>query len=311
MHKSHRSELRLILAALFFAFNGVVAKWVLLTGITSMRLTEVRTLGVALLILFYLALRKPSEIKVQRELLKRLIIFGIIGVAAVQGFYFFSISKLPVSIALIIEFTAPIWITLYVRFVKKESVARSMWLGLLFGFGGLILVGQVWKGLTFNGIGLISSILDALALAFYFYQASKLRKYVSGETLVLYGMGVTAIFFAIIQPLWSYPVSKLNNSIQLIGALKGHSLPAWALVLFIITGGMAIPYFFVIAGLKGLSASISSVIGMLEPVFAGIFAWIWLSETFNAIQLLGAVAVIAGIYIATRVRTVTQQIVPE
>jgi drug/metabolite transporter (DMT)-like permease len=128
MHKSHRSELRLILAALFFAFNGVVAKWVLLTGITSMRLTEVRTLGVAVLILFYLALRKPSEIKVQSELVKRLIIFGIIGVAAVQGFYFFSISKLPVSIALIIEFTAPIWITLYVRFVKRRALlARCGW----------------------------------------------------------------------------------------------------------------------------------------------------------------------------------------
>jgi drug/metabolite transporter (DMT)-like permease len=50
---------------------------------------------------------------------------------------------------------------------------------------------------------------------------------------------------------------------------------------------------------------------MLEPVLAGVFAWIWLSETFNAIQLVGAAAVIAGIYIATKTRATTQQIVPE
>jgi len=303
MHKSHRSELRLILAALFFAFNGVVAKWVLLTGITSMRLTEVRTLGVAVLILFYLALRKPSEIKVQRELVKRLIIFGIIGVAAVQGFYFFSISKLPVSIALIIEFTAPIWITLYVRFVKKESVARSMWLGLLFGFGGLILVGQVWKGLTFNGIGLISSILDALALAFYFYQASKLRKYVSGETLVLYGMGVTAIFFAIIQPWWSYPFHIFSDRIALTGRFVGHTAPGWLLIAWVIVMGTLVPYLLVTSAIKNIDASTASIIGMLEPILAGGFAWILLKETFNLIQLIGGAIVLVGIYLADRAAT--------
>jgi drug/metabolite transporter (DMT)-like permease len=121
--------------------------------------------------------------------------------------------------------------------------------------------------------------------------------------MLVWGMGVSSLFFAIIQPLWSYPVSKLNNSIQLIGALKGHSLPAWALVLFIITGGMAIPYFFVIAGLKGLSASISSVIGMLEPVFAGIVAWWLLNEALSAVQLIGAAVILIGIFLADRARS--------
>ena len=300
MQKSYRSELLLILAAVFFAFNGVVAKWVLLTGISSMRLTEVRTLGVAILLLTYLLLRKPQDIKAARSLMKQLIVFGIIGVAAVQGFYFFSISKLPVSIALIIEFTAPIWITLYVRYIKKETVARSMWLGLLFGFGGLVLVGQVWNGLTFNGIGIISSILDALALAFYFYQASKLRKFVSGETLVLYGMGVTAIFFAIIQPWWSYPFHIFTDSIPLTGRFAGHVAPGWLLIAWVIVMGTLVPYLLVTSAIKNMAASTASIIGMLEPIFAGAFAWVLLKETFTAIQLAGAGVVLVGIYLADR-----------
>ena len=303
MSKSHSKvsgEILLILAAVFFAFNGVVAKWVLLTGISSVRLTEARTLGVALILLVYLLFKKPKDLKVPRNLIRRMIAFGVIGVAAVQGFYFFSISKLPVSIALIIEFTAPIWITLYIRFVKKEPVAKSMWYGLVLGFGGLILVGQVWKGLTFNGLGLISSIIDALALAYYFYQASQLRKFVSGETLVFYGMGVTAIFFAIIQPWWSYPFHIFSDQISLTGRFAGHTLPGWILIGWVIVMGTLVPYILVTTAIKNINASTTSVIGMLEPILAGIFAWIMLSEKFNAIQLIGAAIVLVGIYFADK-----------
>ena len=300
MFKTHRSEVLLLLAAVIFAFNGIVAKWVLLTGITSFYLTEARTTGAALLILLYLLLRAPEKVRVPRELIKKLIVFGVVGVAAVQAFYFYSISKLPVSIALIIEFTAPIWITLYLRFVKKEKVAKSMWYGLLLGFGGLILVGQVWKGLTLNGLGLISSIIDALSLAFYFYRASQLRKVVSGETLVLYGMGVTAIFFAIIKPWWNYPFHVFTDKIPLTGHFTGHSAPGWVLVLWVIVMGTLVPYILVVTAMKNINASAASIIGMLEPIFAGIFAWVMLNETFTAIQLLGGAVVLVGIYLADK-----------
>ena len=298
--KSHRGELLLFLAAVIFAFNGVVAKWVLLSDISSIRLTEARTTGATILILLYLLIRKPHEIKIPRFLVRKMIIFGVIGVAAVQGFYFYSISKLPVSIALIIEFTAPIWITLYLRFVKKESVAKSMWYGLILGFGGLILVGQVWQGLTLNGLGLISSIIDALSLAFYFYQASQLRKHVSGETLVLYGMGVTAIFFAIISPWWSYPFHIFSDNITLTGRFSGHTAPGWALILWVVIMGTVVPYVLVTTAMKDINASTASIIGMLEPIFAGVFAWIMLGETFNAIQMVGGAIVLVGIYLADR-----------
>lgn len=300
MIKKHRNEILLILAAVFFAFNGVVAKWVLLTGISSIRLTEIRTLGVALILFIFLLLRSPQELRIPRSLARQIIAFGIIGVAAVQGFYFYSISKLPVSIALIIEFTAPIWITLYIRFVKKETVAKSMWYGLVLGFGGLILVGQVWKGLTFNGLGVISSIIDALALAYYFYSASQLRKHISGETLVLYGMTITTIFFAIIKPWWSYPFHVFTDHISLTGRFSGHTLPGWLLILWVIVMGTLLPYILVTTAIKNINASTTSVIGMLEPILAGIFAWLTLNEKFNAIQLIGAAIVLVGIYFADK-----------
>jgi drug/metabolite transporter (DMT)-like permease len=59
------------------------------------------------------------------------------------------------------------------------------------------------------------------------------------------------------------------------------------------------------AGLKNLKASTTSTFGLLEPIFAGIVAWFWFAESWNAIQLIGGVVVIAGIYMADQARSKT------
>ncbi len=70
--------------------------------------------------------------------------------------------------------------------------------------------------------------------------------------------------------------------------------------------GTIVPYIFVITGLSLLSASKSSVIGMLEPVMASALAWIWLSQSWDFIQLVGAVIVLTGIYLADRSKSAAQ-----
>ena len=90
---------------------------------------------------------------------------------------------------------------------------------------------------------------------------------------------------------------------NLEGPLKDINAPGWTLILWIVILGTVLPYLCVLSGIKILSASTSSVIGMLEPVLAGIFAWIWIGESWNAIQLLGGAIVIAGIYIADKTRS--------
>ena len=71
-------------------------------------------------------------------------------------------------------------------------------------------------------------------------------------------------------------------------------------MLWVVVMGTIVPYLFVISGLRILSASKSSVLGMIEPVLAGALAWIWLSQSWDFIQLMGALVVLIGIYIADR-----------
>ena len=296
---TRRAYLLLVGAAFFYAINGIVSKWVMEAGLSPWRLTEARTAGSLLALLLYLALKgRLRLLKPAKEEYGLLALFGIIGIAAVQSLYFFSILRLHVSIALIIEFTAPIWIVLYLRFVRKVKISNSMWLGLVAAFLGLILVGQVWKGLTLNGLGVISSFLDALSLAAYFLLGRALGKIRSTDTVLVWGFGITSLLFAVIQPWWSFPFHIFKMEINLNGHFAGHHLPGWLLITFIILIGTVLPYLLVLAGVNALSPQVASIIGMLEPVLAGIFGWILLKETFSTVQLIGAVVVLVGIFIA-------------
>ena len=92
---------------------------------------------------------------------------------------------------------------------------------------------------------------------------------------------------------------------MLFRSFDGYTLPGWVLILWIITMGTVLPYLCVVNGLKILSASTASIFGMIEPVLAGMFAWWWLNESLNAIQLLGCVIVTFGIVIADNARSKT------
>lgn len=311
MSNHRKGVIALFIAALAFAVNGIVSKLVLEAGLSAWRLAEIRATGAFVFFLSYALLFKRSAFKLNPRALPEMLIYGIIGYACVQALYFVAILRMPVSVGLIIEFTAPIWIALWVRFVRKQHVPNTMWLAVFLAFSGLLLIAQVWKGLIFDAIGLIAAFLDAFALTAYFLLGEKWGKRVATETLMLYGFGVSMFFWWVTFPIWSFPIEIFKKEIDIRGQAAGTIASGWMLILFVIVVGTIIPYIGNLIGITKTNASSASIIGMLEPVLAGIFAWIWLSETFNAIQLIGAAAVIAGIYIATKTRATTQQIVPE
>ena len=104
------------------------------------------------------------------------------------------------------------------------------------------------------------------------------------------------------MPIWDYPVGIFTQSINLQGILADYNVPGWVLIAWIILMGTIAPYLLVVNGIKLLSASTASVMGMAEPVLAGVFAWVWISEKWNVVQLIGGVVVIIGIILADRAR---------
>jgi len=299
----YKGEILTLLGAIFFSFNGVIAKLVLTSGLSSMRLTQVRCGGAFIFLGLYMFLRYRDKLKAKKEDLPLLFAYGIIGFLMVQALYFVAITRLNVSVALILEFTAPIWIVLWLRFVKHKVVPSLMWVAIFLAFSGLVLIAQVWKGQTLDPIGVTCALLDGIVLASFFLLGEKLTAKRDVESLMVYGFGFASLGLAIAMPLWSYPTEIFTQSMNLQGRFDAFNLPGWVLIAWVIIMGTIVPYLLVVKGLKLLSASTSSVMGMAEPVLAGVFAWIWLSETWNFIQLVGGVTVIIGIILADKARS--------
>lgn len=302
MLKNRRHEIYLLLGSLFFAISSIPAKLAMEAGLSAWRLTQIRTIGAFLILFLYVYAKNKKSLRIKRKELPILISFGVFGFAAVNLLYFLAIQRLNVGIALIIEFTAPIWIALWLRFIQKKIVSRLMWWGLVIGLTGLALIAQVWRGLTLDGLGVFYALMCAFALTVYFLVGEKLVGVKSSEATMALGLGISSAFFAIIQPWWSFPFEQLQEVVRLTGRLSEISVPAYLLVLWVIIFGTAIPYFLVLTGLRGLSAATTSAIGMSEPVFGGIFAWIFLYEKLNFTQSVGVIVVLVGIYLANRAR---------
>jgi drug/metabolite transporter (DMT)-like permease len=299
-----RGEIYLITGALFFSFNGVISTLVL-DHLSPFRLTQVRCIGAFAIIFVFVASRNFQSLKATRRELPTLALLGIVGFAAVQAGYFLGIQRgIPLSLVLIIEFTAPIWIVLWIKFVQKKAVPNGMWVGIALAFIGLIFIGKVWDGLNFDLIGIIGALISAFAIAVYFLVGSSVGKTRSAQSITVWGLGMAGLTWAIVMPVRQFPFEVFTMDMNLQGIFDGTLVPGWVLIAWIIVMGTIVPYLFVVGGLRRLSPSTSSVIGMLEPVLAGVFAWIWLAQGWAPIQLGGAAIVLIGIYIADKAKIV-------
>lgn len=303
MLNKHRGELYLVIGAIFFSLNGVIVTLVL-DHMTTFRLAQVRAIGTFFLLFIITFIQDRNSLKAERREIPTLIFYGVFGYAMVQLGYFIGIAQgVPLSLVLIIEFTAPIWIVLWIKFVRKGAVANDMWAAIALSLLGLIFVAKVWEGFTFDLFGTLGALGAALALAVYFLMSQSQGTKRSAQAMVVWGMGVAGLFWSMVLPIWNFPTQIFTTSINLQGRFSDYSAPGWLLIAYIIVFGTMVPYLLVVGGIRRLSASTSSVIGMLEPVLAGAFAWIWLSQSWSVIQLIGGVIVLIGIYIADRAKT--------
>jgi drug/metabolite transporter (DMT)-like permease len=182
-----------------------------------------------------------------------------------------------------------------------------MWIAIALSLLGLILVSKVWNGFTFDLIGIAGAVLSAFALAAYFLMSEKIGKKREPIALLIFGMGFASIFWLVVLPPWTFPFEVFTMKMDLGGIAAGILVPGWVMMAAAAIIGTVIPYLCVLTGMRLLSASTSSVIGMLEPVLAGAFAWVWFAQSWDAIQLFGALVVLFGIYLADRAKSVASK----
>jgi drug/metabolite transporter (DMT)-like permease len=290
-------------AATLWATNGTVAKVILQSGdISSQRLAEVRSTGAFVGLALILALLRPASLRVTRRELPFLVAFGVLGLAMVQWTYFAAIERLDIGIALLIQYTAPLLIAVWARFVMHEHLRARIWAALALSLFGLGLVVDVWRGLSLDGVGVVFAFGAALSFAFYILMAERGVARRDPLSLLCLGMLFASLFWAILEPWWSFPVDVVDDDVSLLGNLADFSLHVWVLVLSMLLLGTIIPFALLVGALQHLPATRVGIAAMFEPVAATIVAYLWLDEALSGLQLVGALLVLAGILLAQTAR---------
>jgi drug/metabolite transporter (DMT)-like permease len=289
-------------ATCMWGINGTVSKAILGAGLSSPRLTEVRSTGAAVALALALAVTQPWRLRVRRGELLFLGAFGIFGLALVQWFYFFAIHRLPIGIALLIQYLAPVLIALWARFVTKEPVRRRIWAALVLSLGGLSLVVDLWHGFSLDALGAAASLGAALTFALYILLAENGVRHRDPVSLLCLGFAAASIFWAVVQPWWSFPGGIIDDRVALDGALVATTSPVWFLMLTMIVVGTIVPFLLLVGSLRHISATRVGVTAMFEPVAGALVAYAWLGESLTAVQLTGGAIVLTGILLAQTAR---------
>ena len=289
-------------AATLWAVNGTVSKVILGSGLSSLRLAQIRSAGALVGLLLVLVLTTPQRLRVRSSELPFLALFGICGLAFVQWFYFLAIHRLAIGIALLIQYLAPLLVAIWARYALHDPVRRRIWLALALALAGLSLILDIRQGGTISTAGVVFASLAAVAYALYILLAEHAVGRRDAVSLLVWGFGFASLFWAIAAPWWSFPVAVVGSEVSLLGRLAGHELPVWALLAWVVVPGTVVPFLLLVSALRHLPATRVGIIAMLESAVAIVVAWAWLGESLGAWQLAGAAIVLAAIVLAQTAR---------
>ncbi|MFE0477680.1 MULTISPECIES: EamA family transporter [unclassified Streptomyces] len=283
-----------LLSAVAFGGSGVAAKPLIEAGLDPLHVVWLRVAGAALVML-PLAVRHRALLRRRPGLLAG---FGLLAVAGVQACYFAALSRIPVGVALLIEYLAPALVLGWVRFVQRRPVTRAAAVGVVLAVGGLACVVEVWSGLRFDALGLLLALGAACCQVGYFVLSDQGSD--AGDEapdplgVIAYGLLVGAAVLTVVARPWTMDWSVLTGTARMDGT------PVSALVLlgWIVLVATVVAYVTGVISVRRLSPQVAGVVACLEAVIATVLAWVLLGEHLSAPQLAGGVIVLVGAFIA-------------
>ncbi|MDQ3014001.1 MAG: EamA family transporter [Acidobacteriota bacterium] len=282
---ARRGYLLAAAAATLWGCSGVVTSYLLRQR--QMRPDELlifRT-GFAAMILFaWLAVTAKHLLKVRRADLPYFALLGAVGLVANQGFYYFALTMVSVGYALMLQYLAPVFLMAYGVASKTERMTAGKALAAILALGGcaLMMVGQSGGLGKVSWTGTLCALGSGVGFAFYTaYGKHGLRRYDS-RTMMSYAFLSAALIWLFIRPPWKI-------------AWASYDLSTWAFFLYLGAVATVLPFGLYLASLRYLEASRTSLTSILEPVVASSVAWVWLGQALWPLQILGGVAVLAGV----------------
>ena len=280
-----------VVSAASFALSGPLATGLIRAGWTPGAAVLAR-IALAALALTPLALRalrgRWSSVRSSWRLVG---LYGVLAVAGAQLCYFFAVSRMDVGPALLIEYTAPAAVVLWLWATRGERPGRLTVAGAVLAAAGLVLVLDLLSGASLDWVGVLWALGAMVGASSYFVINGDDRLDLPPLALAWAGLVVGA---AVLGLAGLVGVLEMGASTR-TPSFRGVEVPWWLPVLGLGLVTAALAYATGVAAGRLLGSRLSSFVALLEVLSAVVFAWLLLGQLPGAVQLAGGVLVLAGV----------------
>ncbi len=273
-----------IAAAVMWASSGTASKALFMSGVTPFQLVQIRVTLAALILALILGLFSRRLLKIRLADFAYFCFLGGVLLALVQGSYLYTISKMPVAAAILIQYTAPLMVALYSICFWGERLTSAKIVAVFLSLLGcyLVLGGYSLDLLRMNRVGALTGLASAVLFAAYsLFGEGKMHRY-PPWTVVFYAF----VFAAVTWNVLLEPFHFLN---------AGYSQAQWGYIFYIALVGTLLPFGLFFEGVNHIRSTRATITSTAEPISAGFIAYIFLGETLEPLQILGGVLVIVAI----------------
>lgn len=217
---------------------------------------------------------------------------GTLGVACSNFFYYYAVQKSTVSLAITVQYTAPLWVLIYmVARGREQATIRRTTAALVAMLGTALAIGVFQTGVKFSVIVVLSALLASFGYAFYNVAGQWLVTRNHQFTVMFYLLLGAAILWTVVNPPWKLMAQNFSGQ-------------QWGFLFLFACLSMVLPYMLYMSGLKYLDPTRAVITSCLEPVFAILFAVLFVGESLRTMQIAGIVAVlVATVMVQLKART--------
>jgi drug/metabolite transporter, DME family len=276
-------------AAVMWAASGTYGRTLIDRGASPLEITEARA-WIAFIALGIVALvRRGRSEALDRESVPSAWVFVLFGLslAAANYFYYSAIATLPIAVAVVIQYTAPGLVVLWLAAVERSKPSPRVIVALGSALVGVALLAELPGVLSGGDVslaprGVAQAAVSAVAFAVYILTGERVGMAVGPRDALLRGFGVASVLWIVVQASNGKPETLTDSSL----------LPGVVLLGFTAT---IIPFLLFVWGLERIGASRAGIVSTLEPLSAALFAAVFLDQRLDGLQLAGAALVVAAI----------------
>jgi len=281
-----------VLSAATFGTSGAFASSLIGAGWSPAAAVITRIAVAALVLTVPAVLQLRGRWSLLRRGAGRAAAYGLVAVAGCQPFYFNAIERMPVGVALLLEYLAAVIVVGWLWLRHGQRPRRLTVVGAVAAVAGLAMVLDLGGSAQIDPIGGMWGLLAAVGLAIYFLLGAGVDEEPLPPVVMAWaGMCVGAAALAALGWAGVLPLTATTGKVDFIGHRVSWVVPVLGLSLV----AAALAYVAGIGAARRLGAKLASFVGMSEVLFAILFAWLLLGQLPSAVQFLGGAFILAGV----------------